>query len=943
MRHSLSKDYNIRRSTWFLGLESNDQKLARRSRNIHPVGFLKFICCHRIFPQVIVEHGKAFELLFEIWVKIAHNMADIIMQDRTQETDLNPFESQALRSSQLPIAPEERSVMYDEGTTAGSDSVGESSATRTRTENQPTPNSARVNQSRSEQARYNGRLSCLADGGDDSSLSSNRRHASGRSSLPVTSIGHLVSSEPSSREPPINEGRILCKLCNEWIVTRDAEGNTTSNWAEHFSNCLARATRDASHSPMEDVATSISVTPAPTADSSEPKDTNTAFRRRKVKHYESERLALLEKDPQVEDIEEYRVLCAFCEKWIQLRKDRPYCPNAWTAHKLQCVNRRRKPGPKPGPGLKKVKREPTATSGVPSEVSQGAVQVRRTEEERINFLKSDPHATTVEPHRILCAICGRWIQLRKNSTYCTAPWEQHVKKCAARHDTPRKTNGSAIAATGTPNQEEEDELESEDDVPRTEFMPEEVPQKRGRGRPRKRKFGQAKPGQPASFALRPVSATSPTPSNARAKDRSVSPPMLRTPSPLLNHPYSNDLYWYPTLPPMSSYYPLYAGSQYNENDDSYSLYFHAQPPAHQVGPTPGQGRFRAKPPKQMFLNPGNTPNPTVWQSPSPMPLPTGSATVTTSTSPGPDGTSPQPGRAWIVWRLKNYSTNSCPMDPAPPMDTHSSSTQRAGSEVSGSGSEALPMFRSGTWPHLLDPQEPTHTQNLSPYVHPATPGGSNNGTKDIPSAPGTRSAHFGLSSALTPAPPPPEDPGLISFNSSAHIPIRTSESFHPHSHSHPHLHSHPPHQAMSHQSPIHHSPSHQASPHQVLLHHAQPHHASPPLSHTAPPDPNIDPRFAGGARPLGPAVPNPPQGADLDSPEYRLAYTFRSIAYLFNTSFQGADDMSLDTLTSFMNRSVPREKMYDGQEVSQHVAILGERKQLVFTKEGGVQLLAPPP
>lgn len=52
--------------------------------------------------------------------------------------------------------------------------------------------------------------------------------------------------------------------------------------------------------------------------------------------------------------------------------------------------------------------------------------------------------------------------------------------------------------------------------------------------------------------------------------------------------------------------------------------------------------------------------------------------------------------------------------------------------------------------------------------------------------------------------------------------------------------------------------------------------------------------------------------------------------------------MSLDTLTEFMNRRIPRDKLYDGQEVSAHVAVLGERKQLIFTKEGGVQLLASP-
>lgn len=96
--------------------------------------------------------------------------------------------------------------------------------------------------------------------------------------------------------------------------------------------------REASPSVIGDNSTCISDTPAPAADSGEAKDTNTAFRRRKVQHYESERLALLERDPQIDKIEEYRVLCSNCDKWIQLRKDRPYCPIAWTAHKLQWLH-----------------------------------------------------------------------------------------------------------------------------------------------------------------------------------------------------------------------------------------------------------------------------------------------------------------------------------------------------------------------------------------------------------------------------------------------------------------------------------------------------------------------------------------------------------------------------------------------------------------------------
>ena len=111
-----------------------------------------------------------------------------------------------------------------------------------------------------------------------------------------------------------------------------------------------------------------------------------------------------------------------------------------------------------------------------------------------------------------------------------------------------------------PDQDGEEELESEEDAPQAEAIQEEIqeevqeevqeeiPLKRGRGRPRKRKYGHSKGGQPASsFALRPVSGRAPSlASNPRGNGRtSISPPRLRTPSPLPNHPYSNDRYWYP--------------------------------------------------------------------------------------------------------------------------------------------------------------------------------------------------------------------------------------------------------------------------------------------------------------------------------------------------------------------------------------------------------------
>ncbi|KAF7324397.1 hypothetical protein MSAN_02519800 [Mycena sanguinolenta] len=56
-------------------------------------------------------------------------------------------------------------------------------------------------------------------------------------------------------------------------------------------------------------------------------------------------------------------------------------------------------------------------------------RAKRTEEERIDYLRSDPQVAEFEPYRVLCAGCNKWIRLRPNSTYCSIPWDAHRKIC----------------------------------------------------------------------------------------------------------------------------------------------------------------------------------------------------------------------------------------------------------------------------------------------------------------------------------------------------------------------------------------------------------------------------------------------------------------------------------------------------------------------------------
>lgn len=56
----------------------------------------------------------------------------------------------------------------------------------------------------------------------------------------------------------------------------------------------------------------------------------------------------------------------------------------------------------------------------------------RTEEERIDYLRTDPYVAQFDAYRVLCASCDKWIRLRPNSLYCAIPWDAHKKTCLAK-------------------------------------------------------------------------------------------------------------------------------------------------------------------------------------------------------------------------------------------------------------------------------------------------------------------------------------------------------------------------------------------------------------------------------------------------------------------------------------------------------------------------------
>lgn len=54
---------------------------------------------------------------------------------------------------------------------------------------------------------------------------------------------------------------------------------------------------------------------------------------------------------------------------------------------------------------------------------------RRNADQRAAALRADTLLEEVEPNRVLCKMCRKWVQLRQDSTYCAYPWIQHRSKC----------------------------------------------------------------------------------------------------------------------------------------------------------------------------------------------------------------------------------------------------------------------------------------------------------------------------------------------------------------------------------------------------------------------------------------------------------------------------------------------------------------------------------
>ena len=58
--------------------------------------------------------------------------------------------------------------------------------------------------------------------------------------------------------------------------------------------------------------------------------------------------------------------------------------------------------------------------------------VRRTEEQRIQYLREQPDCGELEPHRVFCKRCKRWVGMGGKPSYPVYKWTRHIEKCKTK-------------------------------------------------------------------------------------------------------------------------------------------------------------------------------------------------------------------------------------------------------------------------------------------------------------------------------------------------------------------------------------------------------------------------------------------------------------------------------------------------------------------------------
>ncbi|KAF9474112.1 hypothetical protein BDN70DRAFT_936904 [Pholiota conissans] len=150
-----------------------------------------------------------------------------------------------------------------------------------------------------------------------------------------------------------------------------------------------------------------------------------------------------------DEYEAGRVICEACGMGVSFRDDESggFTLKQWEAHRTTCPAAPQRPpappvsfaGPSNSTSTEQLSTQilsslhpSSSTASTGGAHAPKRRRAKRTEEERIEYLRADPYVGKFEAYRVLCASCDKWIRLRPNSTYCSIPWDAHRKSCLAK-------------------------------------------------------------------------------------------------------------------------------------------------------------------------------------------------------------------------------------------------------------------------------------------------------------------------------------------------------------------------------------------------------------------------------------------------------------------------------------------------------------------------------
>lgn len=228
------------------------------------------------------------------------------------------------------------------------------------------------------------------------------------------------------RQGGVQPGRVLCKMCNNWIKLNASNSFLPGNWRRHASRCqkaLKYAVIAFATGSLANFFSCLFSWQGPTL----------AAETSAVDHRSVEII-----DLEIED-EEGPVdlsLFGFVELGRLVNAFEPSVSSTEFAIRLSDLPKEKKQLPIPVPIVRNLRARMSSASVTPKpeeplSISAGK-RPHRTEMHRKEELERDPRARIVLAEKILCAMCDKWIQMRRDISYSGQNWLKHAESCQNR-------------------------------------------------------------------------------------------------------------------------------------------------------------------------------------------------------------------------------------------------------------------------------------------------------------------------------------------------------------------------------------------------------------------------------------------------------------------------------------------------------------------------------